>query len=161
MNISIIAAMDTNRVIGNENQLPWHLPADLRHFKEMTIGKPVVMGRKTYESIGKALPERHNIVISGQTDLQLEDCDVVTSLEAALATAGSAEEIMIIGGASIYEQALKYADTMYITFVDTEANGDTFFPKWDKESWQEISREKHPADEKNRFSYSFVTLKKV
>jgi len=158
MMISLIVAMDKNRTIGKQNQLPWHLPADLRHFKTITMGKPIVMGRKTYDSIGKPLPGRRNIVISRQKNLVLEGCDVFSSLEAAIDALRSEDEIMIIGGATIFTEALPLAQKMYLTLIDTEVDGDTFFPAWDEETWREIANEVHEADEKNSYRYKFVTL---
>jgi len=158
MNISIIAAIDNNRLIGNQNQLPWHLPADLAHFKALTIGKPVVMGRKTFESIGKPLPNRRNIIISkNMTAVSNTECFV--SLQSAiehLQSESREQEIMIIGGATIFQQALLFANKMYLTIIDHCFAGDTFFPTWPEKEWREISREHHAADSKNKFDYCFV-----
>ncbi len=163
MQIAMIAAMANNRVIGKDNQMPWHLPADLRHFKSVTLGKPVVMGRKTYESIGRALPGRTNIVISGRDDYTLQDAIVVGSPAAALAQAQTHceqnSEVMIIGGGAIYDAFLPQATTLYLTFIDANVTGDTQFPDYSKAgSWQEASSETHAADDKNRYNYRFVTL---
>ena len=160
MKISMIAAMANNRVIGKDNQMPWHLPADLKHFKQVTIGKPVIMGRKTYESIGKALPGRENIVISRKDDYQLNDACVVPNIEDALAVAEkTADEVMIIGGGAIYSEFLPKAEQLFLTFIDLEAEGDTRFPDWEMAGkWTELSREQHQADEKNAHNYEFVTL---
>ena len=128
MKISIVAAMGHGRVIGSENQMPWHLPADLKHFKAVTMGKPVVMGRKTYESIGKPLPGRRNVVVSRQQDLKIPGCDVVMSFDAILDLLHKQPEVMVIGGGSIYEQAMLRASRMYLTFIDTNVKGVTFFP---------------------------------
>lgn len=157
--LAIIVAMAHNRIIGADNDMPWHLPADLQHFKRTTMGKPVVMGRKTYESIGKALPGRHNIVITTNTHYQLEDASVVYSVDDALALCAQEEEVMIIGGGSIYALLIEYTQTLHLTFIDKAVAGDTTFPDWNQYGkWQEISREKHQKDEKNPHDYEFVTL---
>ncbi|NVK21915.1 MAG: type 3 dihydrofolate reductase [Kangiellaceae bacterium] len=166
--ISLIVAMANGRVIGKDNQMPWHLPADLKHFKAVTMGKPVIMGRKTHESIGMALPDRENIIISRdagyRTDFFNDKCQTVTSLEAAIEAAKnidpSVDEIMIIGGSNIYHQMIDQADKLYLTFIDLETAGDAHFPAWDHMEWQEVSREQHQADEKNPYNYQFVTLER-
>lgn len=159
--ISIIAAMARNRVIGIGNTLPWHLPADLKHFKATTLGKPVVMGRLTYDSIGKPLPGRNNVVISRDPALQIAGVTVVGSLEQAI-TLLKAEhpEIMVIGGASLYQQALPCADRLYLTLIDAEVEGDAWFVDYNRDDWQEIAREDHAPDAANRYRYSFVTLQR-
>lgn len=134
MIISLIAAMDKNRLIGVKNGLPWHLPADFKHFKEVTMGKPVVMGRKTFESIGKPLPGRKNIVVS-RSGFEADGVISVDSIEAAIAEVFDAEEVMIIGGASFYEQMILNAHRMYLTYVDTECEGDAWFPEFDQTAW--------------------------
>lgn len=156
--LSLIVAMGNDRLIGIKNQMPWHLPADLKHFKAITLGKPVIMGRKTYESIGKPLPKRHNIVVTRNQDYQLETATVVHDLPAALKAAGDVPECMIIGGAQLYKQALPLADTLYLTFVDVDADGDAYFPAWPADEWQEVSRESHRADERNPYNYTFVEM---
>jgi len=161
MIISMIAAMDNNRAIGIENRLPWHLSADLQHFKKLTLNKPILMGRNTYESIGKPLPGRLNIVVTRDQTYQAAGCTIAHSFEDAVRKAGDVDELMIIGGASFYQQTLKHADRLYLTFVDTEVTGDAFFPDWDTHSWQELSRENHQKDEKNNYNYSFVTLQRT
>jgi dihydrofolate reductase len=160
MKITIIAAMDKNRVIGNQNQLPWHLPADLKHFKTLTLGKPVIMGRKTYESIGRPLPERRNIVLSQQKNLTLPQCEVYSSFTEALHQLSAEKEIMIIGGEAIFKQTLPIATDMYLTWIDHEFTGDTFFPEWHKDQWLEIFKENHLPDDKNAYIYSFIHLQK-
>lgn len=160
MKISIVVAMADNRVIGHENRLPWHLPADLKHFKQITMGKPILMGRKTFESIGRPLPGRTNIVITRDESYTAEGCVVVHSIEAALKAADS-EEVMVIGGAEFYQQALPHADTLYLTLVEGEFEGDTFFPELDDEEWREVERSGFDADEKNPHAYSFVRLDRV
>ena len=160
MIISIIAAMDKNRLIGKDNQLPWHLPADLAHFKSITLGKPIVMGRKTFKSIGHPLPGRRNIVISKQK-LDLPDVEVFHSLESAFAALQTEKEIMVIGGAMIYEQALAMANKLYLTIIDDDFSGDAYFPEWQEKEWLEIAREHHVSDEKNKYSFDFIELEKI
>jgi dihydrofolate reductase len=161
MRIALIVAMAENRVIGRNNQLPWRIPADLRHFKALTLGKPVIMGRKTYESIGRPLPGRDNIVISADSGYQAEGCQVVHSVEQALEAAGSCEEAMIIGGANLYRQTLENADRLYLTLVKAEPEGDTWFPEIELQQWREIERRAHTADESNEFDYDFVVLERA
>ena len=150
--ISLIVAHDKNRVIGYENGMPWHLPGDLKYFKEMTIGKPVIMGRKTFESIGRPLPGRRNIVITRNKDYHAEGIETVASLDEALALTHGAEEQMIIGGEQIFTMALPLADKLYITLIDHEFTGDTFFPAYD--GWTlTSSREPITAPEGYTFTY--------
>lgn len=161
MKISMIAAMANNRVIGANNQMPWHLPADLKHFKAVTMGKPVVMGRKTYESIGRALPGRKNIVIS-RSGYTADDVVVVRDVAQAIAEAGDIPEVMIIGGGVIYDLFLEKADTLYLTFIDLDVNGDTCFPDYSAlADWQKTASELHQPDDKNPYAYEFATLEKV
>lgn len=157
-NLSIIAAMAKNRVIGKDNGLPWHLPADLAHFKRLTLGKPIIMGRKTWDSLPGLLPHRPHIVISRNPGLHAEGALVAASLDDALALAGAVDEVMIIGGATLYEQALPIASRLYLTIVDAEVAGDAFFPRYDPAAWRELERESHVADERNAFAYAFTTL---
>jgi len=159
MIISLIAAMDKNRLIGVKNGLPWHLPADFKHFKEVTMGKPVVMGRKTYESIGKPLPGRKNIVIS-RSGFEADEVIVVDSIEAAIAEVYDAEEVMIIGGASFYDQMISNAHRMYLTYVNTECEGDVWFPEFDQNDWDVVSEESFAADEKNNFDFKIVEYRR-
>lgn len=161
MIVSIIAAMDRNHLIGNKNQLPWHLPADFAHFKSVTMGKPIIMGRKTYDSIGKPLPGRTNIVLSRNPDIQIEGVVCVNTFEDALTLVSDAEEIMIIGGSTIYEMLLPQVDRMYITYVDAEFEGDAWFPQFDESQWLEKESVKRQADEKNSYNCRFVTLEKI
>jgi dihydrofolate reductase len=160
MKLSLIAAMAENRVIGHENRLPWHLPADLQHFKAITLGKPVLMGRKTWESLGRPLPGRTNIVITRDAGYVAEGCVVAHSLEEALRAAGEAAEVMVIGGAQLYRQALPLADTLYLTLVHAEFRGDTRFPAWQPKDWRETARIDHVADDRNPHAYSFITLER-
>lgn len=159
MKISMIAAMAHDRVIGKDNQMPWHLPADLAHFKRVTLGKPVLMGRKTFESIGRPLPGRRNLVISRNPDYQAEGIEMVGSVEAALAllAGSSVEELMVIGGGHLYAEMLPSADCLYLTQIDLAVEGDTRFPAFDDGQWQRVDCESHPADEKNPHPYSFET----
>jgi len=160
MLVSIIAAMDRNRLIGDNNQLPWHLPADFAHFKSITMGKPIVMGRKTYESIGKPLPGRTNIVLTRNPAICYEGVECVASFKDAVTLAADAEELMIIGGSTIYEMLLPMADRMYITYVEGEFKGDAWFPDFDKSQWLEKEVIVREADEKNLYDCRFVTLEK-
>lgn len=157
MIISLIAAMDENRVIGLNNTLPWRLPADMRHFREVTMGKPVLMGRKTFESIGKALPGRRNIILTRDPDFQALGCEVAHTLEAALAAAADSEELMVLGGADLFAQLLPRASRLYLTEIHASFNGDAWFPAFNKQEWAEIERIRRAADEKNPCAYSFVT----
>lgn len=162
MRISIVVAMDRNNLIGSRNGLPWRLPADLKHFKSVTMGKPIVMGRKTHDSIGRALPGRRNIVISRDPDYSPADgCVTVRTLEAALESGRGAEEVMVVGGASIYQQALPLASRIYLTRIDAEFQGDTWFPSFDAVDWQEVSRMDHGADADNPYPYSFIEFEKA
>ncbi len=155
--ISLIWAQDENRLIGNKNKLPWRLPADLAWFKECTMGKPILMGRKTFESIGKPLPGRQNIVLTRQ-DLQIEGCTVVHSLEQAKEAAGDAAEIMVIGGAEIYAQTLPFADKLYYTQIHHAFKGDAWFLELQMKKWEMLHREAHTADEKNPYDHTFMIL---
>lgn len=161
MKISIIAAVANHNVIGHNNTLPWQMPADLQYFKKMTLNKPIIMGRKNYESIGRPLPQRHNIIITRNKEFIAEGCSVVHSLKDALSLVADAAEVMIIGGAEIYKMALPLADTLYLTFINADIEGDTFFPEWGPQQWQELSRESHAADAKNPYAYSFVKYTRI
>ncbi|WP_022940219.1 type 3 dihydrofolate reductase [Psychromonas hadalis] len=162
MKISMIVAMAKNRVIGFDNKMPWHLPADLKFFKRVTLGKPVIMGRKTYDSIGRPLPGRQNIVLTRDKTLTITGVDCVQTVEQALQLVASVDEVMVIGGATIYEQFLPKADRLYLTFIDLKTLGDTFFPDYEAlASWSEVAREKHIKDDKNGYNYQFVTLNRV
>lgn len=160
--LSAIVAMSENHVIGNNNQLPWHLPADLKHFKTLTSGHTIIMGRKTHEAIGRALPQRFNIVITHNKHYQAKDCVVVHSLDEALTHQASAadNELFIIGGEQIYRLALPYIQCLYLTIVHQTITGDAYFPELNLNEWQEISRETHPADEQHAVAFSFVTLQR-
>lgn len=158
-NLNIIVAMATNNGIGKNNQLLWHIPADLKHFKQITSGHTVIMGRKTYDSIGKPLPNRRNIVITRQP-LSINGCEVMNSVQEALENCTDNEEVFIIGGAEIYRQTLPLVNTLYLTLVHQDFEADTHFPQIKADEWQEISRENHQPDEKNKFSYSFITFRR-
>jgi dihydrofolate reductase len=158
--ITLIAAMARNRAIGFDGGMPWHLPAELKHFKASTMGKPIVMGRKTWQSIGRALPGRQNIVVTRKRAYQAEGCTVVPSFDQAM-EAAVGEEAMIIGGGQLYRQALPLADRMLLTLVDCEPEADTWFPEWNKDEWREISRRSQVADENNELAYKVLTLEKT
>jgi dihydrofolate reductase len=160
MKVSLIVAMAENRVIGLNNQLPWRLSADLQHFKALTMGKPIVMGRKTWESIGRPLPGRTNIVVTRDVGYQAEGCVVVHSVDQALEVADGSDEIMVIGGANLYQQLFDRADRLYLTLVRGDIEGDTWFPEFNIAQWRELERESHSCDEKNEFDYEFVTLER-
>ena len=155
--ISIIVAASTNNVIGVEGELPWKISDDLKRFKRLTMGKPIIMGRLTWESIGRALPGRQNIVITRQAGFQANDCDVVESPAAALAIAGDAEEIMIIGGGQIYDLFLPKANRLYVTRVHTVLEGDAFFTNINEQDWQLVEQETHDAAGDNPFAFEFRT----
>ncbi len=157
-NLSLIAALSENRVIGCDNKLPWHLPADLAHFKRLTMGKPIVMGRRTWESLPGLLPHRTHVIVTRDPSYRADGGFVVHSIEEALAFAGDAEEIMVVGGAELYRQCLPLASRMYLTLVHTVIEGDAVFPTYSSEAWCERARESHAADERNPLDYSFVTL---
>ncbi|THK41593.1 type 3 dihydrofolate reductase [Methylophaga sp. SB9B] len=161
MKTAFVVAMDEQGLIGRDNDLPWRLSADLQYFRRITMGKPILMGRKTHESIGRALPGRQNIVVSSLVDYQAEGCDVANSIEDALKLAANADEIMVIGGSSLFEQMFDIVDKLYLTRVHAELEGDTWFPEWDQTQWQLISQESHPADEKNDYAYSFEVYQRV
>lgn len=159
MIISMIAAMAQDRVIGKDNQMPWHLPADFAWFKRCTMGKPVIMGRKTYESIGRPLPGRQNIVISRDASLHIEGVNTVTSIEDALALVDKCDEAMIIGGGAIYANCLPLADRLYLTHIDCAVDGDTQFPMWG-DNWTTVHAETFTADDNNAHDMEFVILER-
>ncbi len=162
MRLALIAAVAENGIVGRDNRLPWHLPEDLKYFKRTTVGKPVVMGRKTWDSIGRPLPGRTNIVISRQSNLRLEGVSVVADLPAALRLAEGiagregSDELMVIGGSEIHALALPMAQRLYLTEVHAQVAGDAFFPAWNRHEWEESSRRRHSADDTNPYDYSFV-----
>jgi dihydrofolate reductase len=158
MIISSIAAIAENNAIGKNNQLLWRLPADLKHFKVITTGHTVIMGRKTFESVGKPLPNRRNIVVTRSKALHIEDVEVVNSIEQAIALCDQDEEVFIVGGAEIYKAAMDITAQIYLTVVHENFEADTYFPQIDPLIWEETAIEKHEADEKNPFAYTFSTL---
>ncbi|MEI2646528.1 MAG: type 3 dihydrofolate reductase, partial [Candidatus Competibacter sp.] len=153
--LALIAALARNRVIGRNNALPWHLPADLRFFKQTTMGKPLLLGRRTWESIGRPLPGRRMIVLTGDPTYRAEGCAVAHSLREALSLLGAASEIMVIGGAGLFEQTLPLAERMYLTRVEAEIPGDVWFPEWDARQWRLAWEEAHPADGKHAWPFRF------
>ncbi|PWQ98935.1 type 3 dihydrofolate reductase [Leucothrix arctica] len=161
MIVSMIVAMAEDRVIGLNGSMPWHLPADFAYFKKSTMGCPIIMGRKTFDSIGKRLPGRRNIVLTRSSDLVIAGCDVVTSLDEALALVDKEHEVFIIGGQQLYEQALPIANRLYLTHIQTKLEGDTCFPDYSNYPWKQIRHEVFSSDEKNMYSYSFELLEKT
>jgi len=159
--LTIVVAAAENNVIGRGNQLPWRLPDDLKRFKEITLGKPVVMGRKTWDSIGKPLPGRTNIIVSRQPELAIPGCVVVGSMNAALVAARGAPEIMLIGGAQLYRNALSMVRRIHLTRVHADINGDTLFPILDPAQWRETVVGTHPADERHAHAFTFITLDRI
>ncbi len=158
--ISLIAAMAQNRTIGINNTLPWRIPADLQHFKRLTLGHYILMGRKTFDAIGKPLPQRTTVVITRDPKLQLTGCLMAHSLEAAIAACGAAAEIFVVGGGEIYAQAMRYANTLYLTEVQQNVAGDAHFPEFNQSEWQEISREIHHQETPQTLSYHFVCYRR-
>ncbi|MCM3162995.1 dihydrofolate reductase [Metabacillus litoralis] len=159
--ISLLVAMDTNRLIGKDNQLPWHLPQDLAYFKKTTLNHKIVMGRKTFESIGRPLPGRVNIIVTRDQNYSQEGCLVLHSIEDIKELSEQTEEeIFVIGGAEIFQQILPYSDRLYITHIHHEFEGDTYFPKTNEEEWEMVKSEKGIRDEKNPFDYEFVVYEK-
>lgn len=161
MNLSIIVAIDQNFAIGKDNQLPWYLPEDLKYFKRVTTGHTLIMGRKTYDSMGKALPNRRNIVISRQKNLLLPDAEVVYSLEEAISLCSGNAETFIIGGAEVFKQAISLVKSLYITKIDHTFDADTYLRGIDLTEWKEVYREDRKPDVKNLFSYSFIRYEKA
>lgn len=157
---SLVVAMARNRVIGRDNQLPWRLPADLAYFKQVTMGHPIIMGRRTWESIGRPLPGRQNIVVTRQRDYQAAGCTVVGSLDQAWAAAGDAGEVCVIGGTSIFAEALPSADRIHLTEVDAEVPGDTYFPPFDRSEWVEREVSRQPVDARHEYAFRIVVLER-
>jgi dihydrofolate reductase len=156
--ISFVVAMTPSHVIGRDNQLPWHIPADLAHFRRLTIGKPVVMGRRTFESIGVPLPERHNIVITGDRSYLAEGCTIAHNVNEALTAAGNVPEIAVIGGSQLFQELLPRADILYVTYVHADVHGDTFFPPLTPDDWLEHEREELAVGPKTAYPLSFVAF---
>ncbi len=161
MKVSMIVAASANNVIGEEGGLPWHLSEDLKRFKEITMGKPMIMGRATWESIGKALPGRRSIVLTRQADYAAEGAEVVSTPEAALELTGDADEVMVIGGGKVYEEFMPITERIYLTRVHAEIDGDTFFPDLDEAEWRIVSSTPLPANDERPFSISFQTLERI
>lgn len=162
MIISMVAAMAANRVIGKGNKMPWHLPADLRHFKQVTMGKPVIMGRKTFESIGRTLPGRRNIIVSRSLSRDDNNAEWVSSLQQAFSLLQQHAEVMVIGGGEIYRQCLPLAQRLYLTEIELETEGDAYFPDYRQAARWHLSAERlQPADEHNRYNCRFITLERV
>ena len=160
--LSMIVAHAHHRVIGKDNDMPWHLPADLAYFKKTTLGKPIIMGRKTFESIGRPLPGRKNIVISRDKNYKKDGIEVVNSVEQALLLIKEVEEIMVIGGGAIYQHCLPFAHRLYITHIDGDIDGDTQFPKYDTEAdWKLVSEEKYSSDERNQYNLNFCVYDRI
>ncbi len=156
----MIVAMARNNVIGNKNSLPWSIPEDMAYFKKVTMGKPVIMGKKTFESIGKVLPGRKNIVLTKTGDFQVKDCFTAGNIEEAISLTEGHEEVMIIGGASVYEQFLPLARRLYLTIIDEDILGDTFFPELNHNEWKEVSRTESESKEAT-LKYSFIVYEKI
>ncbi len=163
MKLSLIAAIDEGHLIGAEGGLPWHLPADMKNFRAVTMGKPIIMGRTTHESIGKPLDGRDNIIITRNTDYTAEDCTVVHSVEDALkaAQATGIDEAIVIGGGQLYNQTLEWADRLYLTLIRAHLVGDTHFPDYSQHDWQVVSNTKFHADDKNAFDMNFIVLDRI
>ncbi len=160
MTLSLVVAASSNNVIGRDGGLPWHLPDDLRQFKRLTMGKAVIMGRNTYESIGRPLPDRRNIVMTRNADYVADGCDVVSSVSEAIDAVEGAEEAMIIGGGQVYRDFLPLADRIYLTRVQAEVEGDTYFPEIDEATWRLVSSEHHGADEKHRYAFDVMVFER-
>ena len=160
MSLSIVVAMDENRLIGKDNKLPWHLPADLAYFKKITTGKSIVMGRKTYDSIGRPLPNRRNIVISRNSKTLITGCEVLTNIDEVLSITKDEDEVMVIGGASLCEQLLPQVSRLYITKIEGKFDGDVYFPEYDESDWRQVSCESHPSDDSNQHAHHFLILER-
>ena len=158
--LTLCVAMDENGLIGSNNSLPWHLPADLKHFRTITMGKPIIMGRKTHESIGHPLKGRLNIIVSNNHNLTINNCQIFNDLETVLNFSNNYNEAIVIGGMAIYTMLLPYVQRMYITRIHAKFTGDTYFPEYITKQWQEIERQDYQSDEKNIYSYSFTTLER-
>ncbi|MBW7909175.1 MAG: dihydrofolate reductase [Kiritimatiellae bacterium] len=158
--LSIVVAVAANRVIGRNGALPWHLSEDLRHFKKVTMGKPIIMGRRTWDSIGKPLPGRRNIVVTSNAHFNAPGTERAHSLAEALHLAEPAHEVAVIGGARLFAEALPIADILYLTEIHADYEGDTFFPQWNREEWREIERHEHPATD-TAPGFTFLTLKRA
>lgn len=161
MIVTAVVAIAENRAIGKNNELLWHLPKDLKHFKEITKGHTIIMGRKTFDSIGKPLPHRRNIVITRRKDLEIEGAEVVGSVDEALAGCTADDEVFIVGGAEIYKLAMPKMDRIYLTTVHASYDADVYFPEIDHTIWKEVATEKHDPDEKHAVAFTFSTLERI
>ena len=161
MMITLVAAMTPQRVIGKNNSLPWQMPADLAHFKKITLGKPIIMGRKTYQSIGRLLPGRKNIIITRDRNFQIEGAEIFHDISSALNSLKNEVDVCVIGGSEIFAQTLPLANVLELTYIQANMDGDSFFPEFDQNKFKEISREEHKADENNPHDYVFVKLLKL
>ncbi|MCC3357084.1 dihydrofolate reductase [Bacillus sp. REN16] len=160
--ISLLLAMDKNQLIGKDNDLPWRLPADLAYFKRVTMGHAIIMGRKTYDSIGRPLPGRENIIVTRDTSYKAEGCKVIHSIDEIVKLREETDqELFVIGGAEIFKMILPYSDRLYITEIEEEFEGDTYFPAFNKNEWKVISKEKGIKDEKNPYDYTFIVYEKI
>lgn len=153
--------MAQHRVIGMKDKMPWHLPAELAYFKKITLGKPVLMGRRTFVSIGRPLPARRNLILTHQANLHIPGCEIFRSLEEVFATVASDEELMVIGGATLFSQTLPLAQRMYLTFIDCQVDGDTYFPEWNPDQWRETHSQFFAADAANPYSFRAVKLERI
>tara|TARA_B100000965_G_C19181365_1_gene578950 strand:+ start:73 stop:558 length:486 start_codon:yes stop_codon:yes gene_type:complete len=160
MRLSIIVAMDRNQLIGADGALPWRIPDDLKNFKKITMGRPILMGRKTHESIGRVLPGRENIVLTSNKDYIAEGCTIKNTLDQVYSYCDKEEELFVMGGANLYSQTLIKAERLFITEINADLNGDTFFPKYNRNQWEEVKRKNFNADEENEFDYSFTILER-
>ncbi|MEZ4513777.1 MAG: dihydrofolate reductase [Chloroflexota bacterium] len=160
MHISLVAAMDKNGVIGVNGRLPWHLPDETKHFRAVTIGKPHIMGRKTLESIGRPLPKRPNIILTRDPNYRFDGCIITHTVAEALAAAGDVAEVTIGGGTDIFALFLPIATRLYLTFVEAEVAGDTFFPPWSRDEWVEVSRDYHPADDRHAYAFTMLLFER-
>ena len=160
MKLSLVCALSNNGVIGVANRLPWHLPKELAHFKQLTKGKAILMGRRTFDSIGKPLVDRRNLILSKQKDLVIPGCEVYSSLETALNACADEAELMVIGGEHLFKQVMTLADRLILTFVDCDIAGDAYFPAWDPADWQEVSHQNFSADDKNQYAFKVVTYER-
>ncbi|WP_078546272.1 dihydrofolate reductase [Litchfieldia alkalitelluris] len=158
--ISLLVAMDKNRLIGKDNLLPWHLPADLAYFKRVTMGHTIVMGRKTYESIGRPLPGRENIIVTRNPSYKMDGCTIINSIEAIKNLSDSNDELFVIGGSEIFREVFTFADRLYITEIDDEFEGDTYFPEFSLKDWTLISKDQGKKDEKNPYDYYFCVYER-
>ncbi|WP_054636162.1 dihydrofolate reductase [Thalassobacillus sp. C254] len=158
--ISFVVAMDKQGVIGKDNKLPWYLPADLKHFKETTIDSPIVMGRKTFESIGKPLPKRTNVILTKDENYTAEGCEIIHSPEDVHNYGDDHGEVFVIGGAKVFEELFPEAEKLYLTIIDEKFDGDTYFPEWNEEEWKLIEEKEGTVDEKNKYPHRFLTYKR-